>query len=276
MRSKILLFCLTVFAFSSCGVKKNTVQKKKNPGVIQVEPKPVKLPSVKEDKHVKKLEKTKRKLHKPTLDYIEKYAAIAVKEMHLSNIPASITLSQGILESGSGRGTLAKKSNNHFGIKCHTQWKGERVYHDDDEKGECFRKYRYVETSYHDHSEFLTKRRRYAFLFNYKKTDYKRWAKGLKKAGYATDKRYPAKLIGLIERYKLYEFDKVKKRDFKLGKTTKRASNSKKQSKDIYEVKKGDTLYSISRRFKTTVANLKKLNGLSSNTLSIGQRLKVK
>ena len=137
--------------------------------------------------------------------------------MEKYKIPASITLAQGILESGNGLSTLAKKSNNHFGIKCHKGWKGERVYHDDDEKGECFRKYTYVQTSYEDHSKFLTSRQRYAGLFKLKKTDYKGWARGLKKAGYATDKKYPKKLIKIIQDYKLYEFDKFTKKDLKKG-----------------------------------------------------------
>ena len=278
MRLRIVLYCVSLFILASCGAKKKTVQNKKNSGTVLVEPKPVKLPSVKEDKHVKKLKKSNKNFNKYTLKYIEDYAAIAVKEMHMYKIPASITLAQGILESGSGRGDLARKSNNHFGIKCHTQWKGERVYHDDDEDQECFRKYQYVETSYNDHSKFLTQRRRYAFLFNYRTSDYKRWAKGLKKAGYATDRKYPAKLIGIIERYKLQEFDKVKKRDFKIKKHKKEAKKHKNRTPIVnyYEVKKGDTLYGIARKFNTTVAALKKLNGLKSNTIAIGQRLVTK
>ncbi|WP_159949065.1 glucosaminidase domain-containing protein [Polaribacter septentrionalilitoris] len=278
MRLRIVLYCVSLFILASCGAKKKTVQNKKNSGIVLVEPKPVKLPSVKEDKHVKKLKKSNKNFNKYTLKYIEDYAALAVKEMHVYKIPASITLAQGILESGSGRGDLARKSNNHFGIKCHTQWKGERVYHDDDEDQECFRKYQYVETSYNDHSKFLTQRRRYAFLFNYRTSDYKRWAKGLKKAGYATDRKYPAKLIGIIERYKLQEFDKVKKRDFKLKKHKKETKKHKNRTPIVnyYEVKKGDTLYGIARKFNTTVAVLKKLNGLKSNTIAIGQRLVTK
>ena len=278
MRLRIVLYCVSLFILASCGAKKKTIQKKRNSGVVLVEPKPVKLPSVKEDKHVRKLEKSKKSFNKHTLKYIEDYAALAVKEMHVYKIPASITLAQGILESGSGKGDLARKSNNHFGIKCHTQWSGERVYHDDDEDQECFRKYQYVETSYNDHSKFLTQRRRYAFLFNYRTTDYKRWARGLKKAGYATDRKYPAKLIGIIERYKLHEFDKVKKRDFKIKKNRKESKKTKDTSsvKNYYEVKKGDTLYGIARKLNTTVTLLKKLNGLKSNTIAIGQRLKIK
>jgi len=153
------------------------------------------------------------------------------------------------------------------------------VYHDDDAKGECFRKYTYVEQSYNDHSEFLTGRNRYAFLFKYRTTDYKKWARGLKKAGYATDKKYPNKLINIIENYKLHEFDKVKAKDLKRSKraTTKKSKPPvKKNSNTIHIVKKGDTLYSIARKYNTTVQQLKKDNGLSNNTLSIGQRLVLK
>ena len=116
-------------------------------------------------------------------------------------IPASITLAQGILESGAGRSALSKKSNNHFGIKCHKGWTGQRVFHDDDELQECFRKYKDPKYSFRDHSLFLTQRSRYEGLFAYKKNDYKSWAKGLRKAGYATDPKYPQKLINIIETY---------------------------------------------------------------------------
>ena len=139
--------------------------------------------------------------------YISTYAEIAVQEMYRSGIPASITLAQGMLESGNGSSELAVKSNNHFGIKCHNNWNGGRVYHDDDAKGECFRKYDHVHQSYRDHSDFLRYRDRYKFLFDLKPTDYKGWAYGLKKAGYATDPSYPTKLIRLIEEYRLYQYD---------------------------------------------------------------------
>lgn len=139
--------------------------------------------------------------------YISTYADIAVQEMYRSGVPASISLAQGMLESGNGRSELAQKSNNHFGIKCHNGWTGERVYHDDDAKGECFRKYSHPHQSYRDHSDFLRYRDRYKFLFDLKATDYKGWAYGLKQAGYATDPNYSTKLIKLIEDYKLYQYD---------------------------------------------------------------------
>lgn len=143
----------------------------------------------------------------PQETYIDTYSEIAVQEMYRSGVPASITLAQGMLESGNGRSQLAVKANNHFGIKCHNGWTGGRVYHDDDAKGECFRKYSHVRESFRDHSDFLRYRDRYKFLFDLNPTDYKGWAYGLKKAGYATDPSYPSKLIKLIEDYRLYQYD---------------------------------------------------------------------
>jgi len=143
-----------------------------------------------------------------TEEYIKTYKAIAIEKMREYKIPASITLAQGILESGSGNSNLARKANNHFGIKCHKGWTGRTFYMDDDEKNECFRSYRKAEESYHDHSLFLTQRGRYADLFTLKITDYKGWAKGLSKAGYATNPRYPELLIRIIERYDLAAYDK--------------------------------------------------------------------
>lgn len=141
--------------------------------------------------------------------YIKKYSLIAVQHQKLYRIPASITLAQGILESGAGNSELARKSNNHFGIKCH-DWKGASVRHDDDLRGECFRKYKNPEQSYEDHARFLTERPRYASLFKLKVTDYKGWAKGLQRCGYATDRAYANRLIKLIEDYDLYRYDVAK------------------------------------------------------------------
>jgi LysM repeat protein len=143
----------------------------------------------------------------PQKSYIEKYSDLAVEEMYRSGVPASITLAQGLLESGNGLSELAVKGNNHFGIKCHNAWTGSKVYHDDDSKGECFRKYDSPEESFRDHSDFLRYRDRYRFLFDLEPTDYKGWAHGLRKAGYATDPKYPEKLIRLIEEYELYLYD---------------------------------------------------------------------
>ncbi len=139
--------------------------------------------------------------------YINTYADIAVEEMKDSGIPASIKLAQALLESDNGNSPLARKANNHFGIKCHRGWDRGTFYQDDDHKNECFRSYKNVEESYHDHSLFLTTRDRYKNLFTLKITDYKGWAHGLKKAGYATNPRYPHLLIKIIEDNKLYHFD---------------------------------------------------------------------
>ena len=139
--------------------------------------------------------------------YVKKYAPAATKNMRFFKIPASITLAQGILESGYGEGTLAKKANNHFGIKCHKGWKGKSITHDDDEKDECFRSYKNPLRSYRDHSLFLVDRDRYSSLFTLNRKDYKGWAVGLKAAGYATDPKYADKLISLIERFNLNRFD---------------------------------------------------------------------
>jgi len=285
LQSYIVLAFLSFFIVS-CGAKKNVVKSSKRKRAKQTEV-VRKLPSVKQKEHVKKLAKKSPNLNKYTLTYIKKYAPLAVLKMHEFKIPASITLAQGILESGNGRSNLASKSNNHFGIKCHRGWTGERVYHDDDKKDDCFRKYDYVEHSYNDHSKFLTGRKRYAFLFKLRKTDYKGWAKGLKKAGYATDKKYPKKLIKIIQTYQLFAFDKVRKKDIKRYKSGKRkpvvvvaktkvSANTKKNLRKLYTVKKGDTLYSIARKNNISVGDLKKINMLKNNTLSIGQKLKLK
>jgi len=140
------------------------------------------------------------------LNYIDNYSQLAVIQQKEYGIPASITLAQGLLESGAGQSYFVKNSNNHFGIKCH-EWTGEKVYHDDDAKGECFRKYDNVIESYRDHSLFLKNKPRYSFLFDYSPTDYEAWAHGLKKAGYATDPSYAYKLISIIENYELHKFD---------------------------------------------------------------------
>ena len=165
---------------------------------------------------------------KAALNYIEKYKDIAMREMQEYKIPASVTLAQGLLESGYGNSELVKKSNNHFGIKCHKDWKGGRTYHDDDEKGECFRVYKTPEESYRDHSKFLSNGQRYAFLFDLKITDYKGWAKGLKKAGYATLPSYANVLINLIEKYDLTQYDDMVVK----GKFKYKAKDVSKKAKD--------------------------------------------
>ncbi len=150
-----------------------------------------------------------------TEEYIEKYKDISMEAMREYKIPASITLAQGILESGSGNSDLARKANNHFGIKCHEGWTGKTYFYTDDAPNECFRSYRNAQESYNDHSLFLSQRKRYAGLFLLNISDYKGWATGLKNAGYATNTRYPELLITIIEKYNLTQFDKIvlKKKD---------------------------------------------------------------
>ena len=142
-----------------------------------------------------------------SLEYIERYKGIAIQEMNLYGIPASITLAQGLFESGSGNGELARVANNHFGIKCNNGWTGKGYYKDDDEHNDCFRVYNNAEDSFRDHSEFL-KKPRYANLFKLDKNDYVGWAKGLKDAGYATNPNYPQLLINVIQKYNLDQYDK--------------------------------------------------------------------
>lgn len=215
--------------------------------------------------------------------YVDTYAPIAKDNMRRHGIPASITLAQGILESGAGRGTLCVNANNHFGIKCHTGWTGETVHHDDDSSQECFRKYPQASESYNDHSLFLTTRGRYASLFKLDKDDYSAWAHGLKAAGYATDPQYPAKLIGLIERYDLAKHDAaVLGREFvpapkkEVVKPTPAPQEEIILAADSYRVQQGDTLYSISKKHNLTVEQLMALNSLQGNAISIGQVLKIK
>lgn len=200
-------------------------------------------------------------------EYISLYGPTARANMQQYGIPASITLAQGILESGAGRSELTRRANNHFGIKCH-DWTGERVYHDDDRRGECFRKYANPADSFRDHSLFLTQRGRYAFLFDLGKDDYRAWAKGLRQAGYATDRKYPEKLINLIERYELYRFDQEVLRGGSLA-----YDDPSRTPVSSYTVRKGDTLYSIGRRHGLSVEQLMKYNNLRGTTISIGQIL---
>ena len=269
-----LLVLLTItLLLGGCKAKKKSVnytKKPKNEAVVKntptpvkEDPKPVVTPKVTPVKVVKT-----GTYEEVVSNYVYQYAAIAKEEMLQYGIPASITLAQGILESGAGRGELSNRANNHFGIKCHTSWEGERVYHDDDEAQECFRKYKDPKYSYRDHSLFLTGRSRYATLFKLGKDDYKGWARGLKKAGYATDPKYPNKLISIIERYNLQQFD-----EDVLGNGSSTITKSDNSKISSYTVKKGDTLYSISRKFNIPVDSLKNYNGLTSNALSIGQAL---
>ena len=194
-------------------------------------------------------------------DYIKQYRDLAVDEMKKYHIPASITLAQGLLESGAGQSTLARKSNNHFGIKCGSDWQGKTVRHNDDARGECFRAYKHPKQSYEDHSKFLAGRPRYASLFKLKITDYKGWARGLKKAGYATDPRYAQRLIDIIELYDLDKYDK--KGGLKWMKENPNPHQPYIANGLLYMVvRAGDTWKSISKEFDISQKKLRKYNDL--------------
>jgi hypothetical protein len=232
-----------------------------------------------------------------TLSYIDAFKGIAIAEMNKFGIPASITLAQGILESGSGSSELAKYANNHFGIKCTSDWRGKSYYKDDDRKDDCFRVYQDPNESYKDHSQFL-KRKRYAALFELDKNDYKNWAIGLKSAGYATNPKYAELLINLIEKYQLYQYDQPETEREKLAREDKvfkeinaNIPNENKlytpvnvapknpsaalQGGKFHLVKQGETLYKISQLYKISVDDLKALNNLLDNGIKIGQKLVV-
>jgi len=209
--------------------------------------------------------------------YIKRYKDIATKDMKQYKIPASITLAQGILESGSGNSRLARRANNHFGIKCHDGWHGKKIRVTDDARRECFRKYKSPEDSYRDHSRFLTQRSHYAFLFNYPITDYKKWAHGLKKAGYATNPKYPQLLIHLIEKYHLDQYDHAAKKRFRdkkhkpysepdlqhlesAGKSLYGRQTFKNNNRRLIFVKKGDTYNKIAAEFELPSKRLMRIN----------------
>ena len=223
-----------------------------------------------------------------SLQYIDRFKTIAIQEMNLYGIPASITLAQGLYESGSGNSELAKNANNHFGIKCTSDWTGRSYYKDDDNKNDCFRVYDHPEDSFRDHSNFL-KRKNYAHLFELDKNDYQGWAYGLKAAGYATNPKYPQILIGIIQKYNLDQYDrpegtvqKIKREDRVFTQIDQNIGKAKQDSiaqatppNKLYAVQTGDTLYNISKRFGLTVDELKALNNMADNNIKIGQQLVV-
>ena len=276
----IKLLIAVAVILTSCGTQRKSVNNSRKNSTQKVVSKKEIDQSVSRNQTTKKLPNYKKPTsQKPVFKdnnerYVYDYAQIAKDEMALYGIPASITLAQGILESSAGNGELTLKSNNHFGIKCNG-WQGEKAYHDDDALQECFRKYKDPKYSFRDHSLFLKERKRYAFLFDLDKDDYKGWAHGLKKAGYATDPRYPQKLISIIERYQLHQYD-----DHVLGNGSRKGNRRKAVRADHtsirYTVQKGDTLYTIAKRYDLSVDELKALNKLKDNHLSIGQKLYVK
>jgi flagellum-specific peptidoglycan hydrolase FlgJ len=292
----VLLFTIIVLASCSSSkpavatTKKTTVQK---PRVATTKKPAYNKPTVKNypstNNTTEVIQSTSKTVVTSDLinNYILQFKDIAMGNMKTYGIPASIILAQGILESGAGKGDLAIEANNHFGIKCHKDWLGESVRHDDDSAQECFRKYPEAAESYRDHALFLVGKNRYLTLFTYEKDDYKSWAKGLRAAGYATDPNYPDKLISYIERYNLHQYDcQVTGKNYTpISKTTAsptksptpvKSSNSNSNDPNLYEVQQGDTLYSISKKFNLLVDDLKQKNNLTDNAISIGQRLKVK
>jgi LysM repeat protein len=214
-------------------------------------------------------------------DYIAKYREEAISQMQIYGIPASITLAQGMLESGNGNSALSVYANNHFGIKCHKEWSGQTYIMDDDAKNECFRKYEHVLDSYNDHSLFLKTRDRYAFLFNLTRSDYKGWARGLKEAGYATHPLYAEMLIDLIEKYKLSELDKLV--DMPVVSESKNTKTIPKLSlrpvvrfngSKFVIAQKGDSYFKIASAYGLEVEQLLKFNDLDSKAqIQRGQKI---
>jgi flagellum-specific peptidoglycan hydrolase FlgJ len=273
MKRIVVIIILSIFVFS-CGAKKRTVTKKRHskPKTEQVY---TKIETTDEviNENVP-VEVTISSYTGITEAYIANFSAIAMEEMRKYKIPASITLAQGILESGSAKGRLAVEANNHFGIKCH-DWTGAKIYHDDDASQECFRKYEHAEQSYEDHSVFLVNRSRYAGLFKLDEDDYRAWAKGLRAAGYATDRKYPEKLISLIERFQLQKYDEM------VLERPARVYEPETVTETVpdvvtHEVIKGDTLYSLAKRYNVPVVTIQKLNKMTNNDLKIGQILIIK
>lgn len=272
---RLLILLSLIVVLSACSTKKKVIQKENK----QVEKAAVKRTDGNFTTY-------------STASYLLKFKTIAITEMNKYGIPASITLAQALLESGTGNSDLAKYANNHFGIKCTTDWKGKGYYKDDDQKDDCFRVYNNPEESFKDHSEFL-KRKRYASLFELDKDDYEGWAKGLKAAGYATNPKYPDLLINIIEKYSLQQYDrkegeieKIKREDRVLGDINNNIPKEKAKDKTTdakpiiagnkYIVQQGDTLYNISKRFGLTIDELKALNNMADNNIKIGQELIIK
>ncbi len=283
---KNILLCVFAIAFlSACSSKKKITKPNRGSGSVY-------------HQNNKQIEREVNKHTKGNFTtytaqtYIDRFKGIAVSEMNKYGIPASITLAQGILESGNGNSDLARYANNHFGIKCTSDWRGKGYYKDDDAKDDCFRVYNNPDESYRDHSEFL-KRKRYAPLFELEKDDYKGWARGLKQAGYATNPRYPELLVSIIERYELHQYDrkegkieKIKREDRVLADINKNIPKEPVKDRpvdapvaiegDYYIVVKGDTPYSLSKRFGLTVDELLQINQVDDGNIKIGQRLLIK
>ena len=225
--SRLTAFLLLILVFTSCSVQKSAV------------------PSREKDAYSA---------------YIAQYCDLAVDQMKKYGIPASITLAQGLLESDAGRSTLATKCNNHFGIKCHSDWKGRKTYHDDDARQECFRCYKSAEESFRDHSQFLVDGARYRSLFKLGATDYKGWAKGLKAAGYATSPTYATKLIEIIERYGLDRYDKKNGSGGRLKSGQLPHQPLLVNNLRCVRLREGETLKDVAREYGMTLSLLRRFN----------------
>lgn len=287
---KKLLLLFSFILLVACHTKKQVVQSSPKPPKKVIHPKPKTATPPKNNTEV--LEATSKVKVTTALvnEYINLYKDVAMKNMTNHGVPASIAMAQAILESGAGTGALCKMANNHFGIKCHDDWQGEGVRFDDDAPQECFRKYETVYDSYQDHANFLLGRRWYEPLFKLEKDDYKGWANGLKLAGYATDPQYAEKLISIIERYELNKFDaQVLGKPFipqqpknqSVNQNTNPTQTTQTPTQIVVKdgqhlVIKGDTLYSVSKKYNISIEDLKKKNNLVENTISIGQILIVK
>jgi flagellum-specific peptidoglycan hydrolase FlgJ len=272
MIKKSFIFLLTTLLVS-CNMSKSVIQTSKNNSTSSVYKKREKTKKItSNNQKVETLKAISRSkvTQEMVLKYINNYKTVAQSNMKKYGIPASVILGQALLESGSGTGSLCAQANNHFGIKCSNDWSGESVRYDDDAQDECFRKYNNPNDSFSDHSLFLTGKKRYAALFNLDKTDYKAWARGLKEAGYATDEQYPSKLITLIEKYQLYQYDTELGNSFK-NKDVNLNKNRLEYNQHIVE--KGDTLYSISKKYTISIDDLKKKNSLKDDAIAIGQTI---
>lgn len=236
---------------------------------------------------------------KAAAKYIESYKDLAIQEMLLHRIPASITLAQAMHESANGTSQIARKANNHFGVKCSSKWTGKKYYRNGNKQNSCYRKYPTVADSYKDRSRFMTNNKKYARLFTYAPTDYRSWAWGIQKSGYAASKSYAKLLIQTVEKYDLHQYDlydssyfqkdSLGQLNFALRNDSFRVDSSKiiaakkqelARKKELskikyHTVKKGETLSGIAKKYHTTVASIKKLNGLKSDKIKAGIKLRV-
>ncbi len=202
------------------------------------------------------------------INYIESYKVLAIREMELKGIPASITLAQAIHESAAGTSQLAVQANNHFGVKCASNWTGKKYYRNNNPRNNCFRNYESVEDAYKDRSRFLSTNKKYKFLFQYKTWEYQKWAYGLQRSGYAASNSYANHLLSIINLYDLHQYDRKDSSYIKPGKITDGVHEP-----EIHKVKSGESLYIIAKRYRTDVATIKQNNNLKSNLIKPGQKL---